>query len=165
MVLALWIKFASSCICISHLSCARGRKCYEIMADWKSWYFPHCLVAAADGSLEKNFFVLCMILAEGCGHWNWQMNNFCPRYLMTPRVCAKYRPPKTELTGKARHIASCMFCFRCCSYFHLCSLWPHISLSVAHVRILQLRCVFPIALDITRSRASVTMGYQILVLP
>ena len=102
MVLALWIKFASSCICMSHFSFARGRKLYQIMADWKNWYFPRCFVATAEGNLEKNFFVPCMILTDGNGHWNGQMNNFCPRYLMTPRVCSKYCPPKTELTGKAR---------------------------------------------------------------
>jgi len=40
------------------------------MADGKNWYCPHCFVAVAEGSLEKNFFVLCMILADGNGHRN-----------------------------------------------------------------------------------------------
>jgi hypothetical protein len=149
MVLALWIQFASSCIYILHVSCARVLKHYQIMADWKKWYILHCFIAAAEGNLEKKiFFALCMILADGNGHWNWQMNKFCLRYLMTPRVFAKCRPPKTELTGKARHIASCIFCFRCCSYCHVCSLWPHISSADAHWRILQPRSIFPIALGL-----------------
>ena len=165
MVLALWIKFTSSCIYISHFSCARGLKHYQIMTDWKNWYFSHCFVAAAEGSLEKHFFALCMILADGNDHCYYQMNKFCLRYFMTPRVCAKYRPPKTELTDRARHIASCMFCFRCCPYFHLYSVWPHMSPSDAQIRTLQQRSNFPIALGLTRSNAGGAVDYQISVLP
>ena len=136
---------------------------------WKELVLPTLLCRSGRRKPWEEF--LCPLYDSGWRKWPQKLtNNFCPRYLLTPRVCPKYRPPKTELTGKARqgkarHIASCMFSFRCCSYFHLCSLWPHISPSVAHVRILQPRCVFPIALGITRSRAGGTVGYQILVLP
>jgi hypothetical protein len=157
MDLALWIKFASSCICISHLSCAKWLKHYQILADWKKWYFSHCFVAATEFWEE----FLCKILSDGKGRWNWQMNHFCLRYLTIPRVCAKYRLPKTELTDKARHIASCMFCFRCCFYFHLCSLLT----PDAQIRILQQRSIFPLALGLIRSHAGGAVGHQIPVVP